>query len=106
MDDEARKRLKMVLTASPVDAQDIGPKYGWSKSYVSRLVSGEIKNPPSDRLLKICQELDTDLMYILTGETGTNSRKALLNELSMAPQTIIDQVAEFVSSQGLKKEED
>jgi len=106
MDEAARRRLKLALTESPIDAQDIGPKFGWSASYVSRIVSGDIKSPPSDKLLKICQALGVDMMFILTGETSQNSRKALLNELATAPQTIIDQVAEFVNSRGLNRLDD
>jgi hypothetical protein len=43
------------------------------------------------------------MAYILTGETIAVDRKQLIEELASAPNHVLEQVAEFVRNNGLKK---
>lgn len=101
MDDSARRRLKVAIAESGKTAKGISQECGWPETYVSRVVSGKIKNPAPDRLYKICSLIGAEIGYILTGNRLDNNREQLLEDLSTAPDEIIEKVAQFVREKGI-----
>jgi len=100
MDAEARKRLKIAVAASDMTGQAICDAHNWPKNYVSRVVNGDIKSPDPSRLLQICDDLDVEIAYVLTGRQTTTDRQNLINEIAQSPQHIIDQVSDFIRDIG------
>ena len=100
MDAEARKRLKIAIAASDKTGQAICDAHKWPKNYVSRVVNGDIKSPDPSRLLQICDDLDVEIAYVLTGRQAATGRQHLLNEIAQSPQHIIDQVSDFIRDIG------
>jgi hypothetical protein len=105
MDDEARTRLRVALIKSDKKAKAISQKFGWPDTYVSRILTGGIISPDPTRLLRICQEVDADIAYILIGETLSSEQQSLLSNVADEPTDVIDQVANFVREIGLGKEQ-
>lgn len=101
MDDSARLRLKGAIAESGKTAKGISQENGWPDTYVSRVVSGKIKNPAPDRLYKICVMVGAEIGYILTGSRLENERVQLLEELSVAPDDVIEKVAQFIREKGI-----
>jgi transcriptional regulator with XRE-family HTH domain len=102
MDNEARTRLKVAFTVSGKTAKGISQKYGWPDTYVSRVLTGQINSPDPTRLLRICQETDADIAYVLTGEGVSTAKRKLLENIAEDNSDVIDQVAKFVNQIGLK----
>ncbi len=104
MDDAAIQRLRAAKDKAGLTAKQISQSHGWSETYVSRILNNEIKKPDPMKLLLICQDLDVDMTYILTGELVGDKRKILLEEIAEAPQAVIDQISDFVRKQGLNRD--
>lgn len=103
MDGEARTRLRVAIAQSGKKANAISQSFDWPATYVSRILNGQIKSPDPTRLLRICQAVDADIAYVLTGERMSDNRKPLMDEISEASPDVIDQVANFVRQIGLDK---
>lgn len=101
MDANARARLKTAISGSGRTAKSICEEFGWPDSYVSRIVSGEINRPDPTRLYQICTAIGEDIGFILSGERMAEGRNELLAKIANAPEPIIEQIAEFVKTQGL-----
>lgn len=105
MDEFARRRLKAAIAASGKTAKSVSLNNGWPETYVSRVVSGKIQKPDPSRLYLICKDIGSDIGYILTGETMSQNRVNLLDDLAKAPDDIIEQVSKFVKSKGLSADQ-
>ncbi|MEP3298579.1 MAG: helix-turn-helix transcriptional regulator [Pseudoruegeria sp.] len=103
MDDDARQRLKRELARTGHAQSEVSEALGLAKTYVSRIVTGRIKNPSADNLLRICSYIGTDIGFIMTGEILDRQRTELLSKLADAPDGVIADVAKYVREQGLSK---
>ncbi|WP_299165857.1 hypothetical protein [uncultured Tateyamaria sp.] len=106
MDNDARLRLKAAIAVSGKTSKAISQEHGWPDNYVSRVVAGQIPNPSSDRLLSICKSANTDIVHILTGDTPTDDRVRLMEDIASAPSDVIDKVSAFVRSSKLFRDDD
>jgi transcriptional regulator with XRE-family HTH domain len=102
MDSEARLRLKAELAKRGLKANAVSVDSGHTATYVSRIITGAIKQPTSTSLLKVCQVIGVDLTYILTGEHLSSERENLLADLTLIPDDRLSEIAEFVRENGLK----
>lgn len=105
MDNKARTRLRVAVTASGKKAKGISQKFGWPDTYVSRILTGAIVSPDPTRLLRICQEVGADIAFVLTGENLNKSQLDLLIDVADTSPDVIEQVANFVREIGLEKKE-
>ena len=106
MDNAARLRLKAAIAASGKTSKDVSQEPGWPDNYVSRVVTGRIPSPSSDRLLLICKSVKTDMIYILTGDASSEERVQLMEDIASAPSEVIDKVSEFVRRNKLFRDDD
>ena len=103
MDNEARNRLKAALSCSDWTAESLSNHLFSTATYVSRVTTGRIQDPSPTRLQAICDALDVDITFVLTGRSTSPDREGLINELANAPESVIADVAEFVRKNGLVK---
>jgi transcriptional regulator with XRE-family HTH domain len=87
-------------------ANELSQKLGYAETYVSRLITGEIKEPSAKRVTEICAATGIDWSYILTGSHLADDRAALLKELSEADDDLINDVVSFVRNSGLGRNRD
>ncbi|UWR97718.1 helix-turn-helix domain-containing protein [Phaeobacter inhibens] len=103
MDNAARNRLKAALAHSDWTADALSNKLFGTATYVSRVTTGRIQDPSPTRLQAICDALEVDITFILTGRSISPDREELINSLATAPESVIADVAEFVRQHGLVK---
>lgn len=101
MELDARRRLKSELATKGISAKDLSEGLGFASTYVSRLITGNIKEPSESRIRMICDEADLDWVYIVTGNRVSDERKRLLDDLAQAPDDLIEDVVAFVAESGL-----
>ena len=103
MDNDARNRLKAALSRSDWTADSLSNHLFSTPTYLSRVTTGRIQDPSPTRLQAICDALEVDITFVLTGRSSSPDREQLINELANAPESLIADVAEFVRKNGLVK---
>lgn len=72
-----RERLKAEIHASGIGYLEIAARAGRGRNFVYQLLDG--KSPRIDNLLSVCEAIDLDTVYIMTGVRLDDELMELLN---------------------------
>lgn len=103
MNDEARGRLAEELRRSAYSGAAICRRNGWPPTYISRVIKGEIQKIPADRLLDICETIDADIVFILSGKRifDESDDGEFLKNIVSAPSSTLQRLRRFAEDQKL-----
>ena len=103
MENVMRDRLKAAINASNKTFKQISLENGWPETYVSRIVTGEIKRPDPVRLDAICKSVNVPIGYVISGDSIPVEPKSIASDPPSLQHDdiLLGKVNSFVKNGGL-----
>lgn len=92
-----RKRFAEAFDARPdIDITKFSLEIRKNKDYISRLIRRGTANPAPNLFIEICEKLGVSPGYIISGETATESREAIVRRILEASPNELQRITQLL----------